>query len=93
MEEQEISFNSPEDLAILLEQVGMRLHAKNRISGSESVYYWHLAEVIRKAGLLARLAGTDLAMMVSFGDGYEAGTIPEEQKEDKFLELLKEQRP
>lgn len=93
MEEQVINFHSPEDLAKILEQIGMRLHAKNRMSAGESVYYWHLAEVIRKAGLLARLSMSNPALKESFGDGYNPGTVPEEQKADRFLTLLNEQKP
>lgn len=93
MDEQRGGFTGPEDLADLLEEIGMRLHARNRISAGESVYYWHLAEVIRKAGCLARLATTDPALEESFGSGYDTGTIPDEMKEGRFFELLKNQRP
>ena len=93
MEERNVNFSGPAELADLLEQIGMRLHAKNRIWAGESDYYWHLAEVIRKAGRLALLASTEPELTASFGDGEEAGAIPDEQKADRFLELLKQQTP
>ncbi len=92
MDENSISFQSPAELEAILDQIGLMLHAKNRTSGGESVYYWLLAETIRKAGRLASLAETDAATFESFGGGYRSGDIPENQKEQRFLELLKNQR-
>lgn len=37
------NFGSLQELAELLEAIGIRLHAKNRISGGESGYLWHRA--------------------------------------------------
>ncbi len=83
------AFGSPQELADLLEAIGLRLHAQNRIAGGESNYLWHLAEVIRGAGrLAARFDAEDLGAL--FGDGYDAGSIPSAEQQDHFLALLKE---
>ncbi len=91
MKEHTVDFTSPEQLAELLETIGLRLHAKNRIAGGESGYLWHLAEVLRAAGrLAARLDFEHDEMYALFGNGYEAGTVPAEDQQDHFLGLLRE---
>lgn len=83
-----VDFRSLDELAELLEGLGLRLHAKNRIAGDESGYLWHLAETIRKAGLLAARFGKEPELHGVFGDGQQAGTIPENEQQDHFLALL-----
>ena len=81
-------FRSLEELVELLEAIGLRLHAKNRISGGESGYLWHLAEIIRDAGRMATRANEEPELLALFGDGDQAGSIPEEAQRDHFLSLL-----
>lgn len=47
---------SLDELSTILERIGCRLHAKNRIAAGESETLWFLAETIRKAGQVAKLA-------------------------------------
>lgn len=83
-------FGSRQELAELLEAIGLRLHAKSRIAGGESGYLWHLAETIRSAGRLAIRADNEPDLHALFGDGYEAGTVPRGEQQAKFLELLRD---
>lgn len=85
-----VDFRSLDELAELLEELGLRLHAKNRIAGGESGYFWHLAETIRKTGLLATRIVKSPELLEIFGDGRQAGTIPENEQQDHFLALLGE---
>ncbi len=91
MTRQTADFGSLEELAALLEAIGLRLHAKNRIAGGESGYVWHLAETIRNAGHLATRAVNETELLALFGDGYSQGSIPREAQLEHFLSLLKEQ--
>jgi hypothetical protein len=86
-----VDFGSPEELAELLETIGLKLHAGNRIGGGESGYLWHLAETIRKTGRLATLATNDPNLEELYGNGYEAGSIAHDDQRDHFMSLLKEQ--
>ena len=83
-------FETLEELAGLLEALGLRLHAKNRIAGGESVYLWHLAETIRKTGHLATRFGKEPELHELFGDGYQTGIIPDNEQRNRFLSLLSE---
>lgn len=83
-------FGSLEDLAELLEAIGLRLHANNRIGG-ESGYVWHLAETIRSASRLAARANREPDLELLFGDGYEGGSVPADKQQDHFLALLRDQ--
>lgn len=84
------AFRSPQELADLLEDIGLRLHAQNRIAGGESNYLWHLAEVIRGAGrLAARFDAEHEELRALFGDGYDAGTILAKEQWSHFLEMLR----
>jgi hypothetical protein len=89
MVEENGAFRSPHELAELLEGIGLRLHAKNRIAG-ESGYLWHLAEVIRGAGRLAGRFDAEPEIRGLFGDGYSAGTVPLAEQRDQFVRLLTE---
>lgn len=88
MNNNEVNFESVRDLANVLERLGLRLHAKNRISGGESKFLWHLAEIIRASGHLARdfEGGTELDVL--FGDGWREGAIPRKDQRKEFLNLL-----
>lgn len=88
MKSDEINFESVRDLADVLERLGLKLHAKNRISGGESKFLWHLAEIIRASGHLARDFERDTELDVLFGDGWCEGTVPREDQRKKFLSLL-----
>lgn len=90
MMDKSADFGSLEDLAELLEAIGLRLHAKNRIGG-ESGYVWHLAETIRGAGRLAARAKREPDVHLLFGDGNDAGSFPADKQQDRFLALLRDQ--
>ena len=52
----DINFQSLDELSQILESLGRKLHAKNRIAGGECDVLWYLAETIRKAGRVSKLA-------------------------------------
>lgn len=54
--DKEVDFQSFEELAEILEKIGLSLHAKNRIAGGEDNFVWYLAEAIRSVGQLATRA-------------------------------------
>jgi hypothetical protein len=91
MTRQTADFGSLEELAALLEAIGLRLHAKNRIAGGESGYVWHLAETIRNVGHLAARAGNEPELLALFGDGYSQGDIPREAQLEHFLSLVRDE--
>ncbi|WP_324752776.1 hypothetical protein [Roseovarius sp. Pro17] len=88
---QEISddFHTPEELQDLLERIGMRLHAKNRIAGGESVFLWHLAETLRATGRMAVAKTYDPELGGKFEDEYEPGSIPNGDRLKHFMATLK----
>jgi hypothetical protein len=82
-------FQTLEKLQGVLEEIGMGLHAKNRIVGGESLFLWHLAEALRATGRLASAANNEPKLEASFGNGYQTGNVPSEVQLDHFLALLK----
>ena len=91
MADQRGTFGSPAELADLLESIGLRLHAKNRIGGGESNYLWHLAETIRGAGRLAAQFGESPAeLRALFGDRHDAGSIPAMEQQGRIFLMLAE---
>ena len=92
MNDTNLDFDSNEQLHNMLEQIGLALHAKNRIWGGESSYYWQLAETIRKAGRLATLPLAETQLLENFENDYGAGEDRSHQREERFLNLLKAQR-
>jgi hypothetical protein len=58
MTDNKSDFQALEELTGLLEEIEMSLHAKNRITGGESNFLWHLAEAIRATGRLATATST-----------------------------------
>lgn len=91
MNEHAADFGSPEELAHLLERIGLRLHAKNRIAGGESGYLWHLAQTIRSCGRLAASASEPI-FLETFGDGYQTGSVPFAEQSDHFIKLVKDKQ-
>lgn len=83
-------FSSPRELADLLETIGLRLHAKNRIAGGESNFLWHLAETIRGAGRLAAQFDEAPQLSALFGDGYKAGSLSVSDQQEHFFRLLRD---
>lgn len=75
----------------MLEELGMRLHAKNRIGGGESGYLWLLAEAIRGAGRMARRAADRTELDKLYGDADCGGTLTKREQVDHFSRLLWEQ--
>ena len=90
MSDKDLTFGSPDELAAMLEEIGLRLHSKNRMSG-ESGFLWLLAETIRKTGRLAVLSKDRSELDALFGDAYDRGTIPNEDQLEHFMALLNEQ--
>ena len=82
-------FQTPDELQDLLERIGLRLHAKNRIAGGESEFYWYLAEALRATGRLTLAGIKNPQLSAEFGDGYEPGSIPKGDRLDHFLVMLK----
>ena len=76
----------------MLEEIGLRLHSKNRMGGGESRFLWLLAETIRKTGRLALLAEDRSELDALYGDGYTNGTLSDDEQLDHFSALLREQR-
>lgn len=68
-------FRTPRQLAERLGQMGLQLHAKNRIGGGESNFLWHLAEVLHGVGRLTAQFTADPQVGAAFGNANEAGTI------------------
>lgn len=91
MTDQTGEFRTREELGDLLENIGLRLHAKNRTAAGESVFLWHLAEALRATGRLALNAISDPELEGQFGNAYQTGSIPTGDELDHFLKLLKEQ--
>jgi hypothetical protein len=86
--EKDLTFGSPAELADMLEEIGLRLHSKNRIGGGESQFLWMLAEAIRSTGRLARLSEDRTELDELYGDGYEDGTLSGSEQLAHFNELL-----
>lgn len=91
MDKTQIDFDSHEELAEILENIGFAIHAKNRIYGGESNFLWLLAETIRKTGRLALLSQRSNEYDGLYGAAFVEGSIPENLRETAFLKLLEEQ--
>jgi hypothetical protein len=84
-----VDFQSVEELAALLEEIGLTLHAKNRTAGGESNFVWHLAEAIRSLGQLAASVDGEPDLHRLYGDAYQPGSLAEEAKLVHFFGMLK----
>jgi hypothetical protein len=82
-----IEFRNPEDLSRVLEQLGLKLHAKNRIALGESAFYWHLAETIRKLSRLAASAESE-GFAGNFDHRCRTRELTASEEEQQFIELL-----
>lgn len=82
-------FQTLEELQGLMEQIGIGLHAKNRIAGGDSPFLWYLAEALRATGRLGLAETNEPDLEANFGTGYQSGNIPRPDKLDHFLALLK----
>ncbi len=91
MEKRDLTFGSLEELAAMLEEIGLRLHSKNRIAGGESKYLWLLAETIIKSGRLSLVAANSDETRVLYGDGYSDGSIPKNEQLSHFMAALEKQ--
>ncbi len=87
-----LRFENLAELEQMLDQIGLGLHARNRVHG-ESQYLWHLAELIRAAGRLATLWPDDPRVAREFGDAYRRAKPGEVTGIDRVLELLMETYP
>lgn len=59
--DKDLSFRTPDELASMLEALSRSLHAKNRISGDESGFNWHIAVLLQRiAGLVAMIDDADM---------------------------------
>ncbi|MDU8914167.1 hypothetical protein [Aestuariicoccus sp. MJ-SS9] len=85
-----VDSQSIEELANLLEEIGLSLHAKNRVAGGESNFVWYLAEGIRSVSQLAARLENDRKLHQLFGDAYHSGTLAEEAEHDYFFALLRD---
>ena len=90
MENRNLNFSSPQELAEILETLGMLLHARNRTAGGESMFSWRLAETVRKAGRLASAWDSEL-MRAQFGDASSLSPLWESEQEESFFRLLRGQ--
>ena len=90
MAERNLEFSSSEEFAEILEKLGLLLHARNRTAAGESVFLWHLAETVRKAGRLANTWHSE-EVRARFGDAYSPGDLSEGAQEEMFFRLLRSQ--
>lgn len=81
-------FSSPEDLAALLEAIGLRLHAKNRIALGEQNFAWEVAELIRRIGADLVPLIADAPTQADFGDGYSDGRLDPAGKRERLVGLV-----
>lgn len=86
-EKPQINFGSPEELAEIFEEIGMRLHGKNRIGGDESRLLWLIAETSRKLGQLT-LRSNSREMDELFDTIGSTGSLGSRQDEE-FWRMLK----
>ncbi|MDX8349176.1 hypothetical protein SLH49_14415 [Cognatiyoonia sp. IB215446] len=70
--DKDLSFRTPDELARMLEALSRSLHAKNRISGGESGFSWHIAVLLQKIAVLVAMI-EDADMWAEGGDlsGFE----------------------
>lgn len=80
-------FASPEELAALLEAIGLRLHGKNRIGMGEQTFAWEVAELIRRIGSDLVPLLQDEATQADFGDGYGQGRLNATARRARLVDL------
>ena len=88
MADQDSDFRTHEELRDLLERIGLKLHAKNRIAGGEDTLVWHIAETIRAAGRLALRSKNDPQFEPAFDLPAERDKTSECDELDQFMQLL-----
>lgn len=91
MADKDVDFQSFEELAAILEKIGLSVHAKNRIAGGEDNFVWYLAEAVRSVGQLAARAENEPQLHGLYGDAYQAGELAHNVQLDHFFGLLREE--
>ena len=91
MTQKDVDFQSAEELAALLEEIGLSLHAKNRIAAGESNFLWCLAEVIRSVGRLATKAEREPQLHRLYGNAYDPGDLQDEAMLEHFISLIRQE--
>lgn len=84
-----LAYDSPEELRDVLRHLSARLGYLNRVAIGESQYVSRLEDLLNAAGELA-LNLRDKDLRADFGDGWEAGTIPQGEKGARIRALLAE---
>lgn len=80
-------FASPEDLAALLEAIGLRLHGRNRVALGEQNFAWELAELIRRIGADLVPLMQDARTQADFGDGYAEARLDPAARRARLIAL------
>jgi hypothetical protein len=91
MMDQDSDFRTHEELRDLLERIGLKLHAKNRVSGGEVALVWHIAETIRAAGRLAIRSKSGPELEDRLGNRFDRGETVKNRELGQFLLLLREE--
>ncbi len=81
-------FDSAEELAALMEAIGLALHGKNRMGLGEQHFAWELAQVIRACGVVAGAHLTDSRTQAEFGDAYAKGSLPDRERRATLLAMI-----
>ncbi len=84
-------FGSPEELSQLLEQLGLRLHARNRIAGGESDYLWHVAEALRAIGRMTSEINAGFGPTAENGEAITPESLTESDQINRFLARLRDE--
>ena len=84
-----VNFRNTEELAALLSQIEMTVHAKNLIAGVESGFLWCLAEAIQSVSELSRREADDTEQHGLHGDAHNAGLLVDEAGRGHYLRFLR----
>jgi len=80
-------FASADELAALLEVIGLRLHARNRVAMGEQHFAWEVAELIRRIGSDLVPLMQDAQTQADFGDGYNEGRLDPAARRARLIAL------
>lgn len=87
-----LSLEGPQDVRRLLEEIGLRLHAANRIAMGEQRFVWWVAETMRQLGQVFEEQIDDPETRRDFGDGYTRGRLSEAEQRERMAALLVRRR-
>ena len=83
-----LDYQSPEEFRLTCRRMASRLHHLNRVAIGESVFAWHVADMLQRLGVVFEEQYRNEDVKRMFGDGWTKGEVPREAQAAALFELM-----